>query len=438
MNGFGESLRGFFLTLSFIVRTTLTNVTGHWALAFFSLVGAGIIWIVIQDIEDPRVEGLVPLEGQSQGIPVEFVNLSPEFVVGDTTRVRVRVEARESDIPQLGPGDFRAVVDLQGIEPGFPRELPVTVESTDDRVRVLNVVPEAITVELTRVVEEEFPVEVNITGTLPAGFQETLARVIDPAFVTVSGRPDLVENVDRVEIDVNLSGQRASFETTGELVARNRNGDEQTVSLSSRRATVAFTIEQLFVEKVIPVRPRTTGTPAPGFLPTSIQVQPPFVTVSGPKEIVDGLEELVLDPIDLNGATSAITQSRSIEPPSNVALGQESVRVDVGIAPVVCGGDNEGAPCAGVSVYVAPEFRDVEEGLTLASGAYVARIVVAGPLPALQTLDPAQVTATVSLAGLTAGESRISPTVTVPEPFTIQSVDPITITLISTESSELP
>ncbi len=435
MNGLGETLRGFFATLALVARATVSNVAGHWALAFFSLLAAGAIWIIIQDIENPRVEGIVPSEADSQGIPIEVVNLSPDFVVADTPRVRVRVEAREADIDRLGPGDFQATVDLQGIEqPGVTPSLPVEVQAFDDSVTVLAVEPATVSVEVSRVEEAEFPVQVNITGQLPAGYQQVEAPDIDPAFVTVIGRPELVANVDRVEIDVNLSGRRENFETTGELVARNRNGDRQTVTLSTARATVSFTIEQVFAERLIPVRARLSGNPAPGYRVSSIDVQPTAVLVTGPRDIVDELTELTLDVVDLGGATSPITQTRNIQPPPNVSLGRESVRVDVGIEPIQCGGEQGADQCGEVAFYAAVEFVDIPSGLAVSPGAYVARVVLSGPLTGLAALEPGDLSAVASLDGLSAGSHSVEPTVDVDSPLRVEGIDAVAVTLVSSQA----
>lgn len=429
MTGVADNIQGFLGTTWVLVRALVNNVTGHWALAFVSLIAAAAIWFVIQDVENPRVEATVPLEGTSQGVPVEAVNLSPEYVVAETARVRVRVEARETDVGELRPSDFRATIDLQGIEPGSPVSLPVNVEALHDSVQVLSVEPSRISVELIRIEERELEVEMNITGSLPDGFEQTGQPVIEPAFVTVSGRPELVENVDSVEMDVNLSGQRESFETTGELVARNRNGDAQIVTLSESRATASFTIEPLFAEKSLPVRPRLTGDPEPGYQVTSIAVDPPLVTVTGPREILDGLDELTLEAIALDGATSSISQSRTIQPPENVSLGRDSVSVEVGIGAIVCGADDV-PQCGSATFFVAPTFQDVPAELTVASGSYIVAVRVSGPLSALRSLEPAAIQAAVPLGDASAGESDYTPEVTVPDPLQVESVEPLTLTLL--------
>jgi YbbR domain-containing protein len=424
------SPQGYIATTGTVVRATLRNVVEHWALAIFSLVAASGIWFVIQDVENPRIEALVPIEG-TQGVLVTPVNLSPEFVLAQTSRVRVRVEARENDIPTLRASDFRATVDLQGIAEGDRASLPVEVESLNSNVTVLSVDPPRIQVELVRIQSEEFPVQVNITGSLPASFRESQDRVISPAFVTASARPELLANVDRIEIDVNLSGQRESFRFTGPLVARNRNGDTQIVTLSNAQATVEFFIEQVTIEKTLPLRHRLSGNPAPGYQVDSITIQPRFVTVTGAREIVDSLTEVVLESVDINGASDSVTQRVPIQIPPNVAVLDQRVDalVEVGISPIECGIDTDGG-CGAATLYVAPRFQDVPQGLQVAPGSYVAIVKVAGPIGAAGTVNPDTIEVVVSLSDASEGVSTFMPTATVPPPHEVESVEPIEVRLI--------
>lgn len=422
--------QGYISTTATVARATVRNVVEHWALAIFSLVAAGGIWFVIQDVENPRVEALVPIEG-TQGVLVTPVNLSPDFVLAQTSRVRVRVEARENDIPTLRASDFRATVDLQGIEEGDRASLPVEVVSLNNSVNVLSVDPPRIEVQLVRIQSAEFPVQVNITGALPASFRETEDRVITPAFVTASARPELLANVDRIEIDVNLSGQRESFRFTGPLVARNRNGDTQIVTLSNAQATVDFSIEQVTVEQTLPLRHRLAGNPAPGYQVDSIGIQPRFVTVTGTREIIDSLAELVLETVDISGASASVTQRVGIQIPPNVAIIDERVDalVEVGISPIECGSDTDGG-CGAATLYVAPQFQDVPEGLQVAPGSYVAVVRVAGPIGAAGTVNPDTIEVIVSLGDATEGTSTIMPTATVSPPHEVESVEPIEVRLV--------
>jgi hypothetical protein len=55
------SAQGYLSTTSGVAKATIRSVADHWMLAIFSLIAAGGIWFVIQDIENPRVEALVPI-----------------------------------------------------------------------------------------------------------------------------------------------------------------------------------------------------------------------------------------------------------------------------------------------------------------------------------------------------------------------------------------
>ena len=280
MNGALQSARQALTVLWLVVRLTGANLAAHWALAAFSIVAAVGIWFIIQDVENPRVEGLAPPEGQ-QEIEVEFVNGSPDLIPAEAAFVRVVVDAREQDLPNLRAADFRATVDLQGLTAGDPIDLPVVVQSRNSSVRVLSVEPGTVQVELEQVERKEVRVTVNVTAPPLDGYEvREDATVVEPSFVTVTGKKELVDNVDRVEVDVNLSGRSESFTVTRDLVARSTTGQEQQVSLSDTQAKISFTIEQSTAQRDFAVLPRISGDPASGYHVTSISVEPKIGSLS--------------------------------------------------------------------------------------------------------------------------------------------------------------
>jgi YbbR domain-containing protein len=414
-----------------VATVGLGNLKSHWALATFSVAAALGIWFIIQDVENPRVEGLAPAI-ERQAIQVQFVNGSADYIPVEAAFVRVRVEAREEDLANLRAGDFTATVDLQGLEPGSPVRLPVTVQTSAAGVRVLSVEPDTVEVELEPVARKEVRVTVNVTAPVPDGFELVSDQtVIDPSFVTVTGREELVANVDRVQIDVNLSGKRESFSVTGDLVPRSVTGQTQLVSLSSTQARVTFTIEQRTSQRDFAVLPRLSGQPASGYHVTGISIEPSIARVTGPKDVLDGLTELSIEALDLGGATTDITREKAIQRPQNVVLSPEKVVVKVTIAPIVCGESGPSTACGGQTFLVAPTFTDVPDGLALSPGVYTAIIVVAGPLSALADLDATDVGALVSLAGGTAGTGTFPVTVTVPAGIQVVGSPQVVVTLVA-------
>jgi len=406
----------------------LRGLVEHWALASFSLVAAFAIWVLIQDVENPRVRGIVP-EPPATGVAVRAVNVPAGLIVLESPTVRVEVEARQDVLPELRAGDFEAIVDVQGLEPGGPLSLPVRVTSKREGVDVVRVIPERVEITLIQAASKELPVEVNLTGGLPSGYVLAEPPTVEPAFVTVTGHPELVENVTKVQLDVNLSGVRdPTYVVEGELVPRSDTGAVQQVILSATRARATFKIEQRFSQRTVAVQPILAGAPAPGYRVATVTVDPPALLAIGPIEIVQGLTVVTTEPIELTGATATVTRSVAISVPSNISLDRTAVRVEVAIAPVACT-DGE-SPCALATLLVAPSFTDVPEGTLVSGGPYQVTVKVSGTAAAIAALAPDQVGVTVSLAGRAPGVHTVLPDVALPSGITLVEVSPVAVTLV--------
>lgn len=414
-----------------LLRASGGSLYANRTLAVVSLVAAFGIWFVVEDVENPRKEGTVPA-GQ-QAIPIEVLNRAEGYIVDDLPQVKLRVEAREADLPNLRPGDFRATVDVKGLTASDAEWRPVKVESRRDGVKVLGVEPATVEVRMIQAATKEVRVEVRQTGDLPAGYRLSGEPVIEPAFVTISGRPELVDGVETVQLDVNLSGVRSeTFEHEGGLVARAAGGIEQTVDLSQARAKATFKIAQVFTQRTLPVLPVLTGSPQTGYRVASVTWDPPMVTVTGPKAVIDSLPSYVTtEALAIAGARTDVTSTRTVEHPQNVSLDRQSVVVKVKIEPFECTGQGA-APCPAAVVIVAPIFEGSPPGLVVLPGStYAIQVRVAGPFTQIAALKASDVKASVSLAGGVAGTGAYPVTVTVPPGLKVEGADTtVSVTLV--------
>lgn len=415
-----------------LARAMTGNVTGHWALALFSLVAAFGVWFAIQDIENPRVEGLVPLGDTEQGVRVEALNVPDGFIVVDPQPVHVRVQARQADLSQLRAGDFKATVDVEHIQPGAPASVVVKVETRKPGVTVLGVDPATVPVTLVQAVTKEFPVQINLTGRLPEGYVETDEPSVDPAFVEVTGRAELVDTVASVDVDVSLSGARdATTVIPGDLVARTASGNPVAVAISQPAAKVTLKIDQTFSQRSMPLTPSIIGSPAPGYRVTNIAVDPPVVVVTGVKAVIDSLQLITVEQVDVTAATQNIIQTRQVQRPPNVAADRQTVLVRVEIRPIDCtgGATPASAPCGSATFYVAPTFGTPPAGLAVDGTPYFVQVHVSGPIAQLSALKPTDFKAVVSLSSGAAGTLAYPATVTAPAGVKVDSVDPLSVTL---------
>ena len=404
----------------FVLLAMGRGVAGHWALAVFSLIAGFGIWFVVQDVENPRIEVTAPIETEA-AVPVEAVNVGQGLVALDIRTVRVIVEVREEDVGDLRAADFIATVDAEGLTVGGPVELPVSVESRRSDVTVIRAEPARVAVEIAEAATREVAVEVNETGELPVGFQLGGLPDVEPAFVTITGRRELVESVDRVEVDVSLSGLRQTAAFDREIVARTETGSRVILALSQTRARVTLEIVEATPLRTLAVTPASpSGRPADGFAVTNVSVEPALVTVSGPRDVVDGLDRLTFDPVDVTEARSDVIQTRPLILPENVEAEVETVVVTVTIEPIV----------SSRTFVVAPVFTTPPEGIVLAPGVvYSVDVVLSGPLEVLDLVDPAAIVATVSLAGAVAGTADYGVEVTPIPELTVESAGPLSVTL---------
>lgn len=418
------------------LRSVVRSFYQHWALAGFSLFAAFAIWFVVEDVENPRVTARFPAEGVPASIPVEARNAG-DLIMKESFTVAVVIEGRGDDLENLVPGDFRAFVDVQGMQPGIDELREVKVEPRDGDLRVIEVIPSTVRVTVVEPAEREVPVTIRRSGQVAAGYQEDEAGVtLDPSSVIISGLPERVSSVRSVDLDVNLSGVRDNTTVEGDLVARSQSGAEVVVTITPPRAKAVLQIEQTFAQRTLPVAVLTTGEVAAGYAITGIKVEPATVLVTGPRAVVGGLTNLTVAAVDVSGAKTDQTLIRNIDVPQNTSLGRASVTVTVEIKPLECSGVAN-APCSGATYVVGPTFENTPAGLSH-SGLYSVDVTITGPLPQLRALKLTDVRVTVSLSGGTTGTRSYPVTVTLPAGLRAEPVDPIQVTLVATPPGGQP
>jgi len=400
----------------------LRSLRQHWAQATFSLLAAFAIWFVVQDVENPRVSVTFPEEGQPPSIVVTAENAGP-YIVRENYSVRVVAEGRADDLAALAPADFEARVDVRGMQPGVEELRQVRVTSRRPGVRVLQVIPSQVRITLVEPATRELPVTIRRSGQLPAGFREDeAATTVEPAVVKITGLPERVQAVQSVDLDVNLSGVKdQAYVVTGELVARSATGTVETVTISPPRATATIRIGQAFVQRTLPVIADISGAPATGYRIASITIDPPAVTVSGERSVVNELTALSTEKIDVTGARAELRLVRNLVAVPNLSVERRSVTVVVKFEPID----------VAATLTVAPELQNLPAGFARdPSRPLAVQVRVTGPADLVAVLKPSDIKAVVSLAGATAGTAAYPVTVTGPSGLKLEAPATVTVSLI--------
>ncbi|MDA1010526.1 MAG: CdaR family protein, partial [Chloroflexi bacterium] len=167
------------------------------------------LWVFVTDTENPTIVDQFP-----QPIPVEAVNVADNLAVANQLpAVSVRVSAPTDRWEDVSATNLRAFVDLNRFD-ARAQEVPVQVEVSGlGGVRVVDVEPRVITVNLEDLVTRLVPVDARAIGSLPIGY-ELGAMDLGATAVTVSGPESLVARVAEAAADVNVTGLTVNLEQT--------------------------------------------------------------------------------------------------------------------------------------------------------------------------------------------------------------------------------
>ncbi|MGB9661157.1 MAG: CdaR family protein [Moorellaceae bacterium] len=288
---------------------------------------AVVLWLYVTSEQNPNTEYVVR-------IPLESENLGEGLVVADLpAEVQVRVEGRKGLITNLLPKDIKAYVDLRAAKVG-ENTLPVQV-SLPDGVALVRVNPPQVKVKVEQVKEVQFPVQAHLNGT-PAGGYRALEPIIKPSQVVVSGPDDTLKDVGKVYVEVNLDQARGNYlaQLPVKVVDREGRALGRWLTVTPNSVEVFVPVVQDMPDKMLTIRPRLIGEPAPGYQIKRVILEPAVVEVFAPYNLLANLDYLNTTPINIGGARKNIIVESDLEIPQGVQLSSfPRVRVIVEIGP---------------------------------------------------------------------------------------------------------
>jgi YbbR domain-containing protein len=394
-----------------VIREGVSVVAGNLTLGLLSLGLAVTIWFFVIDVESESRTDYFP-----GVIPVETVNVPEGLAVSHVSEplISIRITADKDVWERLSTEDFEATADLSGVK---QREasIPVRVNVNRGDVKIEQIEPARVTITLEPLMTRRAPVKVKLVGAAPLGYALSSTDV-SPQEVDVSGPASLVERVDAVEADVNLTGIRVSLEQDFTLSARDSEGGEiEGVTLEPGMARVSLEIAQKEFSLVFIVNPQISGNVAAGYRVVRVEGDPTFVSVSASLEVLQSIDVLTTEDVTVDGAESDVVRSVKLRLPEGArAVGGDEVVVRVTVA-----------PATGESVFnvaVASTGAGSDTRVTVTPPTVL--VTLRGDMPLLQSLSQENVRASVDVSDLPSGTHRLAPTVEIPAGTEVVRVDP--------------
>lgn len=399
----------------------LATVRGTPGLLLFSLVLGVSLWVFVTEEENPTRTDVFPAP-----ISVRAVNVGQSLAVANQLEfVDVRIAAPEDRWEQLTSDNFRAFVDLNGLE-AREQDVPVRVEVQGiSGVRVLETLPATVLVNLEGVLQKEIPVRTRSVGTLPLGY-ELEETVPEARVVQVSGPESLVELVQEAVADLNVTGLTVAVTQSVNLVPRGVGGGEiRGVRLEPPSMAVQIEITQSILRRTLPLEVNVVGEPSPGFRVISVTLSPPTLAVRGDIGTLQQFDAIVLPSIDITGARENVVRNLTPAlPPGTTAAGARLVRVIVSIAAV------DGS----ARISVAPQALGLPDGWTASFNVAAVEVSLEGPQPLLNALLTDDVRVTIDVSELSVGTHDVELSAELPDGLTATSVQPASVSVTLTIS----
>lgn len=249
-----------------------------------------LLWIIVINIEDPVMQQVYT------GVPVSIVH--PEIITNrgntyrisdDTKNVTVVVKAKRSVLSNIKEEDINATADMMSLDTKSGVLIPVEVSIPSyagDYVDA-KATPNNIKVSIERGKTERFPITAASSGSVRDGY--VLGKLeADPAKVEISGPESIIDSIDKVVAEVNVSGMSRDEEIPAEMVLYDAAGRiiDATLVTFNNLGEEGLTVKvQVLNVKSVHVELDTSEiTAASGYKISEIAVQPETVEIVGTSE----------------------------------------------------------------------------------------------------------------------------------------------------------
>lgn len=270
------------------------NLTKNPGMKVLSLILAALLWVIIVNIDDPpqtRTFRDIVVDIQHEE-SIKSLNKVYEVIEGDT--VDVTVKGKRSIVDKILVKDIRAVADLSNLSYTYAVPITVTCAKPVDQLSLGKV--STLKVALEDIDSRQFKITIVPKGTEEAGY---LIRSLKakPNMIQVSGAKSLIDRIDQIRVDVDVSNAWENFNVRGIPKAYDANGR----SLDSAKLTFSSQSIQIYANilktKTIPIDIRSRGTPLEGYSLINIDYEPKEITIAGAPDSLKNIDSI---PIEVN------------------------------------------------------------------------------------------------------------------------------------------
>ncbi len=252
-----------------------------------SLLAAIMIWFFVFSERNPTTESVVT-------VPLEVTGLPANLVIAEKPNtVNIRFQGTSKVVNQISSRDFRAFISLEDTDKGL-RTVQVQIEMPSG-VRLVNLQPSWVQVEVDQVSSIQMPVDLVINGEAVNGYALVKPR-ITPDEVIIKGPEKHLENIGRVYVNASFNRISKDYFSSLPVLVEDKNNMliMEWVEVTPSVVDVLIPVVEDIPNRIVPIVTEIVGELPPGLKLDKVRVFPSTVTIYGSRDIINETEYLTV------------------------------------------------------------------------------------------------------------------------------------------------
>jgi YbbR domain-containing protein len=299
-------------------------ITRNFSLKVLCTLIALVTWVGVVYASNPPEEETVavPVPQQASAIPPGFQLVKP---IAD---LQVRIGGARANLDAFSVTQSLSVsVDWHSVTQPGVQQVPVSISNSDSAIELIDP-PTSVSVDLDSIGSETLPVTIHVTNLPPAGYVIS-SQSVSPSLVVVTGPVHELSGLV-VRVDVDLGNRKTDFEADIAPLVYDTHGDQVgDVGLSASSVQVTIVVSSAQATRSVAVVPNFQGAPSPGRELGGYSCSSFSVVLSGPQDLLNGLDSVTTTPIYLGGLYGTVAVNVPLELPAGVTSSPATVTVTV-------------------------------------------------------------------------------------------------------------
>ena len=383
-----------------------------------SLFLAIILWLYIASGENPIIENFFD-------VSLATNNLREDLVVKEfPLNISVGIKGPKNVINSISPHQIIGVVDFSDINEAGIYKLKVEVIAPK-RTEITRIIPSDVKVDLERVLTQIVEVEYSLIGIPEKEYSLADEPQLDPSKVKITGAQSILEKIKQIICTIDISGIKDDINKKIEVKVLDANGDEiKGVKIEPNIVEASISLTRGYLEKILPVKPRIIGKPAPGYYISQILANPNEIRIFGNYSKISNIDSLETIPIDVNG----ITKTLSVKVPPALEEGLNIVEGETSLIEVTIQVKESIIQKTLKNIPVIPQ--DLSPFVSCEIEPKVVDVIVEGQNILIESIKEEDIKAFVELTGSFQVEQKVKVQTIIPEGLLLIRIEPEEVMVI--------